>query len=76
MSFSHSAYSTMNTNLAKEVLNARMMPQRFQRKEQRAGKTSSHTRNVNLQAVRLPSLLAATTGVLLRCYCSGAWRRC
>ena len=57
MSFSHSAFSTMNTNLAKEVLVAKMMPERFSRvRDKQAAtnkhkKTSAHSVNVNLQKV-------------------------
>jgi hypothetical protein len=46
MSFSHSAYSTMNTNAAREIL----MPKRMPKSK---GATSSHTANVALRQVSL-----------------------
>jgi hypothetical protein len=62
MSFSHSAFSTMNTNLAKEVLAAKMMPERFSRARDKQAatnkqkKTSAYSVNVNLQKVLLAFL--------------------
>jgi len=63
MAFSHSAYSTMGTNLAREVLMAKTMPQLAKQmpqlnkiiKNRKRAKTSAHSQNVNLQVV-LPHL--------------------
>jgi hypothetical protein len=49
MSFSHSAYSTMNLAMAREVLVPKAMPQMAGRRKR--AKTSAHTANVNLEAV-------------------------
>lgn len=60
MSFSHSAFSTMNTASAREVLLPKIMPHMARSiaatgRAKRA-KTSAHTANVNLEVVRVRML--------------------
>jgi hypothetical protein len=74
MSFSHSAYSVMGTNMAREVLKAKMMPnfagKQSSRERVAAGnkraKTSAWTANARLQVclglpTNVPSLLVLCT---------------